>query len=418
MDGSRPTLSEALYPRHAERRVRDALADTRVVAITGPRQSGKTTLARSFADPDRAYLTLDDPATLSAARSDPAGLVSRIGPAVIDEIQRAPDLALAIKQAVDTDPRPGRFLITGSADILAMPKAAESLAGRVEIIELLPISRSEMERRPPSAFIGRLMDGNLRDAEGSAIDLVDLVLAGGYPEALARKDQRRRRDWQRAYLRSILDRDLRDIASADRLDRMPALFDLLAARAGQLVNWSNLGKDARLDGKTVERYVRLLENLYLVRRLPAWSSNETQRLVSTPKLHVLDSGLLAATTNLTADRLTIDRAPMGPALECFVVAELFKSPMLHEREVRLSHYRDKDQVEVDIVLEDTEGRLAGIEVKASSTVTAADFRGLKRLRERKPDRFKLGVVLYDGHRILPFGERLLAAPIACLWRSA
>ncbi|KPH78172.1 ATPase AAA, partial [Bosea vaviloviae] len=216
-----------MYPRHAESRIREALTDTRVVAIAGPRQSGKTTLARKIAGETHSYLTLDDPAVLAAATSDPSGLIRRLDRAVIDEIQRAPNLTLAIKQAVDEDQRPGRFLITGSADILAMPKAAESLAGRIEIVTLLPLSRSEIAGRPPSSFIAQALAGNIVDASHDTAGLPELVLAGGYPEAIARSSERRRRDWHRAYLRSVMERDAREISSAERLDRLPDLFGLL-----------------------------------------------------------------------------------------------------------------------------------------------------------------------------------------------
>jgi uncharacterized protein len=374
------------------------MTDTRVVAIAGPRQSGKTTLARSIAGDTYTYLTLDDPAVLSAALSDPAGLVRRLDKAVIDEIQRAPELVLAIKQSVDEDLRPGRFLITGSADILAMPKAAESLAGRVEIIPLLPLSLAEITGNGPSTFLEKAFSGAFRDPEAPAIDMTQRVLAGGFPEALTRPSDRRRRDWHRAYLRSLLDRDLRDISSAARLDRMPDIFALLSARAGQLVNWSSLGNDARLNGKTVERYVSLLEQLYLMRRLPAWSGNQTQRLVSTPKLHFIDSGLLASTLGMTDTEVAVDRSP------------------LHARDLTLSHYRDKDQVEVDFVIEADRGDMVAVEVKASATVRTTDFHGLRRLKDRVGKRFACGIVLYDGAHILPFGDRLLAVPLSSLGR--
>jgi uncharacterized protein len=404
----------ALLARHAEAQIREAMKDTRVVAIAGPRQSGKTTLARAIASETHAYLTLDDPATLASAHADPAGMIRRLDSAVIDEIQRAPELVLAIKRAVDENPRPGRFLITGSADILAMPKASESLAGRIEIVPLLPLSQAEIRGAPASGFLDAAFAGAFADKAVQTDDLAALVMTGGYPEAVARTGESRRRAWHRAYLRSLLDRDLRDLSHASRLDRMPDLFNLLATRAGQLVNWSSLGNDARLDGKTVEHYLRLLEQLYLVRRLPAWSGNQTQRLVSTPKLHFIDSGLLASTLGLNAAQVMLDRSPLGPALETFVHGELLKASHLSADPVNLSHYRDKDMLEVDFVLERS-GDIVGVEVKAAASVTAADFRGLKRLRDRVGAQFRSGIVLFDGEQVLPFGDRLFAAPIAHLW---
>ncbi|MGL4635480.1 MAG: ATP-binding protein [Beijerinckiaceae bacterium] len=406
-----------MLSRHAETAIRTALGDTRVVAIAGPRQSGKTTLAKAIAGETHTYVTLDDPALLNAARADPSGLIRRLDRAVIDEIQRAPELMLAIKQSVDERPEPGRFLITGSADLLAMPRAAESLAGRIEIVSLLPLSVAEINRLPPPHFLDRLFAGDIMAPTSPSPDLPELLFRGGYPEAVARNDARRRRDWHRAYLKSVLDRDLRDIAAVDKLDRMPELLGLLAARAGQLVNWSSLGNDARLDGKTVERYVRLLENLFILRLLPAWSTNATQRLISTPKVHFLDAGLLASLLNLPTRDLQLDRSPLGPVLESFVLSEILKMPLLKERDIRLSHYRDKDQVEVDIVLEDDRGRIAGIEVKASATASSSDFRGLKRLAERAGERFVCGLLLHDGERTLSFGDQLIAAPINILWQD-
>jgi uncharacterized protein len=406
-----------VYRRHAEPRIREALTDTRVVAISGPRQSGKTTLARAIAGTDYTYVTLDDPAILSAARNDPTGLIARLDRAVIDEIQRAPELVLSIKKSVDEDPRPGRFLITGSADLLAMPKAAESLAGRIEVVPLLPLSLCERTDAHPTAFLDSIMRGAPPEAQAPSISLVETVLAGGYPEALTRTIERRRQEWHRAYIRSILDRDLRDMSSIDRLDRVPELFGLLATRSGQLVNWLSLGSQVRLDGKTVERYVRLLEQLYLIRRVPAWSGNPTQRLISTPKLHFMDSGLLSSSLGLTQAKLVIDRSPLGATLETFVFSELMKALPLMDESLRLSHYRDKDKVEVDFVLENAQGTTAAVEVKASSTVTATDFRGLRRLSERIGERFTCGVVLYDGVNILPFGNKLFAVPISSIWAN-
>jgi uncharacterized protein len=393
------------------------MADTRVIALTGPRQSGKTTLARHLAGERHTYVSLDDPAMLAAARSDPTGLIQRLDHAIIDEIQRAPDLTLALKLSVDMDPRPGRFIITGSADFIAMPRAVESLAGRVEAVPLLPLAQSEIAGTLPARFLDDAFQGHVKAPHAPVTDTVMRVLTGGYPEATARTAERRRMDWHRAYAAAILDRDVRDIASADLLARMPDLFRLLATRSGQLVNWASLAGDIRIDAKTVENYVRLLEHLFLVRRLPAWSTNATQRLVSTPKLHFLDSGLLASVLGMRMSAVALDRSPLGPVLETFVYAELQKMLPYTAAPLRMSHYRDKDKVEVDFVLEDPEGAVIGIEVKASSTALAPDFRGLRRLADRAGERFRCGILLYDGPHTLPFGPRLVAAPVSALWSA-
>lgn len=410
-----------MYPRHAEALIREALRDTRVVAIAGPRQSGKTTLARLVAMGDYDYLTLDDPTTLEAARADPVAFIRRLTRAVIDEFQRAPALALALKQVVDEDTTPGRFIITGSSDFLAMPRSTESLAGRVESITLLPLSQSEIIEAKPSSFIDAVFAGMLPEsrsaAPGPSRDMAATVLTGGYPEAIARTSERRRRNWHHEYVKAILERDVRDVATVSRLDRMPLLFELLARSSGQLVNWLSLGGQIGLDAKTVERYVGILEALFLVRRVRAWSGNEVQRIVSTPKLHFLDSGLLASTMGLSTAGLGANRAPLGPALESFVLSEIVKAIPLSHAQPRILHYRDKDQVEVDFILEDAKRRLVGVEIKAASTVVNDDFRGLRKLAGYVGTRLQLGIVLYDGPRILPFGPRLYAAPLSVLWAS-
>jgi uncharacterized protein len=406
-----------MYDRHAISLIREAMADTRVIALTGPRQSGKTTLARTLAGGRHNYVSLDDPAILAAARSDPTGLIQRLDHAIIDEIQRAPDLTLALKLSVDMDQRPGRFIITGSADFIAMPRAVESLAGRVEAIPLLPLAQSEIAGAPAAMFLDNAFRGIVAAPRAPANDVVARVLTGGYPEAIARPSEHRRREWHRAYVAAILDRDVRDIAFADLLARMPDLFRLLATRSGQLVNWTSIANDIRIDAKTVESYVRLLEHLFLVRRLPAWSTNATQRLVSTPKLHFLDSGLLASILGMRMSAVALDRSPLGPVLESFVYAELQKMLPYTAAPLRMSHYRDKDQVEVDFVLEDPDGGVVGVEVKAASTALAPDFRGLRRLADRAGDRFRCGILLCDGPHTLPFGPKLFAAPVSALWSA-
>lgn len=413
-----------MFPRYAEGAIREALADTRVVAISGPRQAGKTTLARKIAGRERTFLTLDDAAVLASARRDPNGLVRSLDTAVIDEIQRAPELLLAIKQAVDEDTRPGRFLITGSADLQAIPRTQDSLAGRIEVVPLFPLAQAEILGHPhPPRFIDAAFAGDVPrppDATSfdpnDAFDAVAAVLAGGYPDAVARRNERRRADWYRAYVSAILTRDLTDLATLDKIARVPNLVEVLAHHAGDLVNWANLGGKLGLDAATVQRYVTLLEHLFLVRRVRAYSGNDLKRVVSTPKLHFLDSGLLAGLLGLDAGRLRLDRQPLGPVLEAFVFAELTKLAGWSDARPAIYHYRDKDQVEVDFVLEDAQRGVVGIEVKAAATVRDSDFKGLRRLQAHLGDRFRLGLVLYDGDRLLPFGERLVAAPLSTLWQ--
>ncbi len=423
---SPPSASPAIA-RHVQSKIATALHDTRVVLVVGPRQAGKTTLAKLYANSDRPYITLDDPATLAAARSDPAGFVRGLKQAVIDEVQRAPDLLLAIKESVDKDQAPGRFLLTGSTNLMAMPLVADSLAGRLEVITLLPFAQAELAGTPGD-LLERLFDGSGLSAVTNPVvgdALMDIVLKGGYPEALRRTSASRRQTWLQDYVALILDRDVRDIANIDQLGRMPRLLDMLAAHAGQLVNHSSYGAALGLTVPTAQKYVGILERLFLTRMLPPWSSNAVSRLTKTPKLHFLDTGLLAALRDvspaqLQKDRYTVshgERTPWGPLLENFVVSEVLKLATWSDKRFRISHFRTKEQDGVDLVIEDRRGRVIGIKVKASATVRTNDLRGLRQLQAAVGDKFVQGLVLHDHDRITPFDEKLHAGPVSLLWQG-
>lgn len=299
--------------------------------------------------------------------------------------------------------------------MLSLPTIADSLAGRMEVLTLLPLAGAEVLGRQ-STFLRRVFEGEVppppQQLHGP--ELMDEVLCGGYPEMRARSPARRVA-WARDYVQALLARDVRDVAEIARLDLMPRLLRLAAAQAGQLCNYAALGAQLQLDEKTARRYVGVLETLYLLRRPEPWWRNEAKRLIKTPKLHFLDSGLLAALRGLNAPRLSADRTPYGALLETWVLAELAKLISWHDEPVRLGFLRTKDQDEVDAVLERDDGALVGIEVKAASTVTAADFRGLRRLDEASGGQMQIGLVLYDGTQALPFGDRLWAVPVGCLW---
>ena len=406
-----------MYPRFVERRVREALSDTRVVLVCGPRQSGKTTLAQRVSGDAIPFVTLDDATTLDAASTDPAGFVRGLDRAVIDEVQRVPDLVLAIKTAVDADARPGRFLLTGSADLMTLPRVADSLAGRMGIVRLLPLAQAELRGKRPS-FLDRAFAGEFpTPAAPLAVgdDLVEAVVAGGYPEALTRSAWRRRRSWHLDYIEAIIQRDVRDIARIDQLNSMPRLLRVLAEHSGRLVNYSAIGAPLGMNHVTTRKYLGVFESMFLVHTLPPWYTNVLKRVTKSPKLHFLDAGLLAALRGLTPDRLRRDRAPFGPLLETFVLGELLKHAGWADDRYELSHFRDKDRNEADIVIEDVSGRVVGIEVKASATVSGDDFSGLRRLATATGERFALGLVLYDGERPVPFGDRLAAMPVSGLW---
>jgi hypothetical protein len=397
----------------------EAMRDTPVVLLAGPRQTGKTTLVRKVAAQEGLrYLTLDDELTRLSARDDPAGMIRSLDRAVIDEIQRAPELLLAIKRSVDEDRRPGRFLLTGSANLMLLPAVADSLAGRMETLSLLPLSQSEIELGVSNwldcAFGGQLLQPG-RPAIGP--DLVERVLRGGYPEAVSRPSPRRRVVWARQYIDALVQRDVRDVAEVLKLDELPRLLRALAQTAGQMCNYAQLGSQLGLDGKTARRYVGLFEQMYLLQRVEVWARNRLGRVVKTPKLQLLDAGLLAALLDLNADAVAQDRTRFGHVLETFVFAELLKHATTSDGDYRLMTYRDADQFEVDIVIENAVGQVVGVEVKAAATVREADLRGLRKWAGRAGGLFKMGVLLYDGTETLPLGEGLWAAPLSTLWGS-
>ena len=404
-----------MYERLLERKVQEALSDTPVVLVVGPRRAGKTTLVRKVGGMNRSYISLDDRTMLDSALFDPAGFVRDLDMATIDEVQRAPDLMLAIKKAVDEDLRPGRFLLTGSANVMTLPRVADSLAGRIEILEMLPLACSELAG-VETTFLDRLFAGELQGSRSSCTGerLIEKVLAGGFPEALARTSERRRQIWARSWMKSVLTRDLRDIAELEKLAELPNFVRLLAEHSGNLINYSQLGAGIGVSHKTGYRYCRLLEQIFLVVALPPWHTNALKRIVKTPKLHFIDCALLASACGLTVARLKADRRKFGGMLENYVFSELLKLLAVSDLQLTPYHFRDHQMHEVDIVLERDDGMIAGIEVKASSTVRREDFTGLKNLSAACVDCFSQGVVLYDGTEAVPFGERMVAVPLSSL----
>jgi hypothetical protein len=362
------------------------------------------------------YLTLDDELTMLSAREDPVEMIRSLDRAVIDEIQRAPQLLLAIKKSVDEDRRPGRFLLTGSANVMALPTVADSLAGRMETLALLPLSQSEIELRPANwidnAFAGRLLQ-NDRPAVGD--EMIERVVRGGYPEMVLRTSPRRRVAWARQYLDAIIQRDVRDVAEVEKLDQLPRFLRALAQMAGQMCNYTQLGGQVGLDGKTAARYLSIFEQMYLLKRIDVWARNRLNRVVKTAKLQFVDSGLLAALLDLTAKEAHQDRTRFGKVLETFVFGELLKHTTTAEDDYRLLYYRDADKFEVDVVIENAAGQLVGVEVKAAATLKETDLRGLKKLASLAGSQFKMGVLLYDGSEAMPLGDRIWAAPLSSLW---
>ena len=410
-----------MITRHLARAVLESLQDSPVVFIQGARQTGKSTLAQSLADlghPAR-YLTMDDAVTLAAARSDPQGFIAGLeGPMILDEVQRAPGLALAIKAAVDADRKPGRFLLTGSANVLVLPTLSDSLAGRIEIHTLWPLSQGELSGSQEH-FIDAVFNAKLPRFDESDEDwprLTRRLTAGGYPEMLNRSTTARREAWFGSYLTTILQRDVRDIANVRDLADMPRLLTLVASRASSLLDYADLARGLSMPQTTLKRYMSLLQATFLIQTLPAWFSNIGKRLVKSPKMLLNDTGLLTHLLGLGADRLRTDPTVGGSVLENFVAMELLKQRGWSKLRPNLFHFRTHPGDEVDLVLEDRAGRIVGIEVKASATVNAGHFKGMKALAAATGPRFVRGIVLYTGHSAVPFAKDLFALPLPCLGR--
>lgn len=414
---------EARYlDRNLRPHIVEALGDTRVVVLLGARQVGKSTLAREIARRDHPadVITLDDSATRIGAQADPTGFVADLStPVVIDEVQRAPHVLLAIKQRVDDDPRPGQFLLTGSANVLTASTIADALTGRAEYHRLWPFTQGELlglrERFIDSLFAGE--HPRIAGSPQGSRPAIPMLLAGGYPEARARSGRRRLLFFE-SYLETILQRDLDSIARVHDRANVRRLLEAIAAVSGSLLNYGGLSRDLGIPVSTLRSHADLLETLFLIHRVEPWHENRLSRVVKTPKAYVTDTGLLAHL--MRVDERSLARggsSALGPLFETFVLTELLRQAGWQDEPVRLYHYRDRDGREVDVILERHDGAVVGIEAKAAASVATADFRGLARVRGALGDRFKAGAVLYTGANTVAFGDRLYAIPLEGLWRT-
>lgn len=439
------------YPRLIEQKLTESLSDSPVVLIHGPRQCGKTTLAQltcaphhldsetSFVSPkniptrakrsnqlaEYSYFTFDDNALLEAAQADPIGFVYDLPERVIlDEIQRVPELFDIIKIVIDRERTAGRFLLTGSTNVLLIPRLSSSLAGRLHVIPLLPLAQYEMASEKQSLmsntpFLQSLFEKGFKinSMQRLGKDLVQKVAAGGFPPALARTSSIRQADWYRNYVDTLVQRDVRQATQVRSLDVLPRLLGAAASQTARVFNLSQLASPFNLSNPTIANYITLLERIYLVERLPSWHSNKLKRLVKVPKLHMTDTGLAAALLSAGPKDLELDRKLFGQLLETFVFQELKRQSSGYDGPINFYHFRDRDGVEVDIVLEQGYRAIAGIEVKAAATVKEEDFRGLRKLANAAGEQFRHGVVLYDGESTIPFGDKLYCVPIRCLWED-
>lgn len=411
-------------PRAIEQHLQECLTDTPVVVITGPRQSGKTTLARHLLDMPEfkesgSYLTLDDENILSIARNDPIGLLRQQNrPVIVDEVQRAPELIRTIKLLVDEDRQPGAFILTGSADLMTLPTLADSLAGRAEFITLYPFSQSELKQPSPagqSDIICQLLTPDFVPESSGSFgydEIIPAIVRGGYPEVQQRSPGRRTR-WHRSYTDAIVRRDIKEVFQLQKLDKMARLLKLLASISSENLNYASLGKSVQMDNKSVQKYVSALENLYLIKRIPGWHRNELKRAIKQAKIHFVDTGLLCALRGINETAIQADRNLMGSLMETWVCSELLKAIAVSEQDCQLYHYRDKNQRKVDFILSAQNGQATGIGVKAGMTIKRDMFAAQEMLIGAGC--IQRGVIVYNGDRVLPFSDKLMAVPAGCLF---
>lgn len=408
------------FKRNCKPMLQQALKRSPVVLITGARQVGKTTLAKECAEEhEYTYLTLDDETVYLAAKSDPTGFITQLKkPVIIDEIQRVPELFLAIKIDVDKQRVPGAYLLTGSANPLLIPRLGDSLAGRMEIIELMPLSQGELLGITETFIDTTFSTTELFNAPKNIFtkdDLYNSVLTGGYP-LVQNKSEEDRIAWMHAYMNLILQRDIKDLAQIEKLTELPNLLRILAARASNLLNVAEVSRESKMVTTTVHRYMALLETIFLITLRQPWHSNIILRYVKAPKLFLVDTGLLSYLLGIDMERAHADSGQMGKVIENFIVTELLKQITWSKTKPSLYHFRTAEGKEVDIILENRAGQLVGIEIKSASKVTQDDFKGLKFLQEKSPNKFLKGIVLYGGTEVVPFGNNLFALPINSLWQ--
>jgi uncharacterized protein len=412
-----------LVARQLKPVLEELMEDLRVVVVNGPRQAGKTTLLRQLhsARGGRFY-TLDQPEIFQFVRDDPTGFITDTPrPTFIDEVQRGGDnLVRAIKIAVDTDPHPGSFVLSGSSRFLTIPTLSESLVGRAAVVELWPLSAAERAGSSPHLIDQLFADHQaLRSLPASSLtrlDYLKLVCAGGFPELLRATSPRARANWFNGYLTTVVQRDIRDIAQIRKISEIPRMLTLLAGLTAQIVKASALAETLGLDPGTVTRYLSVLEQVYLIHWLPAWSNNLTARATRTPKMHFVDTGIASKLINRSPHSLAQPgTTEAGSLFESFVISELMKQAPLAQSEVQMFHYRDRDGSEIDCMLETPDRRLLGIEVKLAMSINEADIRHLRTMRDRQGERFVCGVLFYSGPYPLPFGDRLIALPASALW---
>lgn len=406
------------YPRYLKEKILNSLDASPIVLLTGGRQTGKTTLMKEIAlERKFEFITLDNLRYLSSAREDPMGLLEQFdNPLIIDEVQRAPELALPIKLKVDEARRPGMYALTGSSNPLVAPLLNDSLAGRMFILHLWPLSQAELRKTAPT-FLEMLFAEKWQARKYERWDKKEMIaslLQGGYPPVQTLSSEMRE-EWFNNHLRTLLERDIQDLAHIRKLEELPNLMQLLANRSSALTNVAELSRTIKIPNTTLNIYLTLLEALFLVVRQPAWHKNQTKKITKSPKTYVVDPGIMAYLIGADEKRLLSFPAILGMLLETFVVVEIKKLMSWSPFRLQSYHYRTATGIEVDLLLENRAGQIVGIEIKSSETVRPDDFNGLRHLQEQLGDIFVRGIVLYPGADVVPFGDRLYALPLSSLF---
>ena len=408
-----------VYPRWQKHSISKGIKTRRVLLLNGARQCGKTTLAKQLATKGTLYRTLDNLALRQLAENDPHGFVEHTHTMlIIDEIQRVPTLLSAIKMVVDENTRPGQYLLTGSANIQSLPSVQESLAGRIRKIRLRPLSQGEILHAHPG-FLEKAFKLTFSKKDKSKYDrkeMLNIALRGGFPEAikLAAND---RKLWHNDYITALLERDLRDIARITHHHAMQELVHTLAAWSGKLMDISSIGSGLAIRRPTIESYISALESLYIVERVYPWTHTDYERVGKQTKLYMLDSGLMASVLHWQMAQVELDADRSGKLIETFIFNELASQIDANEGEYELFHYRDREQHEIDFLIERKDQALLGIEIKAGSSISTADFKHLKWFKENiAKKRSFVGIVLYAGEYAGSMGNNLWAVPFDALWK--
>ncbi len=412
---------QQIIPRQSEQLLAELIPHSPVVLIHGPRQSGKTTLAKLIGDRlGYSYYTFDNLKTLAAVQSDPTRFIYALPDRVIlDEIQLAPELFRLLKLSVDRHRINGQFILTGSTNVLFLPELTDALTGRMLIVRLHPLSQVEIEQTKSIPFLERLFTGDFQMSQSESLgsNLAERIVAGGYPPALAIPVDRIRSSWYNSYVVSLVQNDISGQVKVHSPESLPSLLTAVASLSAQLFNVSSIAAKLQMNRNTIRHYLSLLERHFLIKRLPPWYSNRMKRMIKTPKIHIGDTGLACSLLNIDANDLQMDRNLLGQLVESFVFQELRRQASSSGKPYKFYHFRDRYGVEADMIIELGGSKLAGVEIKAGASIISSDFKALRKIKAAHEDRFTFGALLYDGELCASFGDGMFAVPIRMLWET-